>query len=279
MTAVELNQCYLAQTWLGWRVGIQTWAKAALFYLVHVPFLLLPLSLIDKDKANLFGNQGHGCCRQTLLLHAPLRCPFPQCFVFSSQFLHKTKKQCAMPEHSSVKTHSCHTLALLQYISSSQGHDSASPVITTGILIIISTAEYICHANHNRSNNTIGKQWGPNLGKGNIFLCGGQSICWDWEKCMFVLIQCWLFLNYKHAHIKTGAEQKKTNNKCKQKTGRDSVEFDTVAPSLLYFFFSVWWPTEVTASVDTVLTIMLDNDHSTGQIPPALPARQVCRAS
>ena len=39
------------------------------------------------------------------------------------------------------KAHSCHTLALLQYISSSQGHDSISPVITTGILITISTAD------------------------------------------------------------------------------------------------------------------------------------------
>lgn len=62
------------------------------FSLAHVPFLLLSLSLIDKDKANLFGKQGHGWCRQTLLLHAPLRCPFPQYFVFLSQLLQQNQR-------------------------------------------------------------------------------------------------------------------------------------------------------------------------------------------
>lgn len=55
---------------------------------------------------------------------------------------------------------------------------------------------------------------------------------------MFVLIQCWLFLNYKRAHMRAAAEQiEKKNNKkkWKQKRNRDSVEFDKVAPSLLYF--------------------------------------------
>lgn len=66
-----------------------------------------------------------------------------------------------MPESSAAKPHSCHTLALLQYISSSQGHDSISPVITTGILIIISTAERIFHANHNRSNTRSENNEGP----------------------------------------------------------------------------------------------------------------------
>lgn len=54
-------------------------------FLAHVP------CLIDKDKANLSRNQGHGCCRQTLLRHAPLRCPFLQCFVFLRQLLHRTR--------------------------------------------------------------------------------------------------------------------------------------------------------------------------------------------
>lgn len=61
----------------------------------------------------------------------------------------------------SVKPHSCHTLALLQYISSSRGHDSASAVITAGILIIISTAQCIFHANHNGRKLRLENNEGP----------------------------------------------------------------------------------------------------------------------
>lgn len=45
------------------------------------------------------------------------------------------------------------------------------------------------------------------------------------------------------------------------------------------FSVSVWCSTEVTASVDTVPTIMLDKEHAE-QIPPSscTEARQVCRA-
>lgn len=133
MTTLDINQRYLAQTWLGRRLRIQTLSKSS--SLLSLPssvclFLPLSLSLIDKDKANLFGNQGHGWCRQTLLLRAPLRCPFSHYFVFSSQLLHVGG---AARDASSEKPHSCHTLALLQYISSSRGHDFASLVITAGI--------------------------------------------------------------------------------------------------------------------------------------------------
>lgn len=57
-----------------------------------------------------------------------------------------------MRERSSVKPHSCHTFARLQYISSSKGHDSASPVTTAGILIIVSTTRCIFQANYKRRN-------------------------------------------------------------------------------------------------------------------------------
>lgn len=40
-----------------------------------------------------------------------------------------------------TKPYFCHTLALLQYISSSQGHGSISPAITAGMMIILSTAD------------------------------------------------------------------------------------------------------------------------------------------
>ncbi len=40
------------------------------------------------------------------------------------------------------------------------------------------------------------------------------------------------------------------------------------------FSVSVWCSAEVTASVDTVPTIMPDNEHGTEQIPPVLPAQQ-----
>lgn len=46
-----------------------------------------------------------------------------------------------------------------------------------------------------------------------------------------------------------------------------------VPPLSSIFPVSVWCSTEVTASVDTVLTIMLDNEHSAEQIPPVLPAQ------
>lgn len=60
----------------------------------------------------------------------PWDAPFSQYFVFSSQLLHVGG---AARDASSVKPHSCHTLALLQYISSSRGHDFASLAITGGI--------------------------------------------------------------------------------------------------------------------------------------------------
>ena len=47
-----------------------------------------------------------------------------------------------------------------------------------------------------------------------------------------------------------------------------------VPPLSSIFSVSVWCSAEVTASVDTVLTIMLDNEHSAEQIPPVLPAQQ-----
>lgn len=47
-----------------------------------------------------------------------------------------------------------------------------------------------------------------------------------------------------------------------------------VPPLSSIFSVSVWCSTEVTASVDTVPTIMLDNEHSAEQIPPVLSAQQ-----
>lgn len=106
----------------------------------------LSLPLIDKDKANLFGNQGHGWCRQTLLLRSPPRPPSP--LPPSPFFLHPQRfvffdsiAKSAAPERSGVRCrrsgsaepHSCHTPAPLQCISSSRGHASASAVITAGV--------------------------------------------------------------------------------------------------------------------------------------------------
>lgn len=83
MTTPELKWCFLgadAARVAGGRAGMQTSAKAVLFslFLSRSRCLFsfpssLSLPLIDKDKANLFGNQGHGWCRQTLLLRSPPR--------------------------------------------------------------------------------------------------------------------------------------------------------------------------------------------------------------
>lgn len=82
--------------------------------------------------------------------------------------------------------------------------------------------------------HSIGKQWGSNLGKGNIFQCGWQSICWDREKCMFALIQCWLFLNYKLTHSKQGGreeERKKTGKSLKTRKSHFSIYSETFQSS------------------------------------------------
>lgn len=120
------------------------------FCLTHVAFSPFPsslsLPLIDKDKANLFGNQGHGWCRQTLLLRFPPEMPprpplfftlfFPQYFVFFDSIAAAASRR-RRRSSGSAKPHSCHTPAPLQCISSSRGHGSVSAVITAGILIII----------------------------------------------------------------------------------------------------------------------------------------------
>lgn len=168
MTTPEVKQCFLgtdkalvAGGDADMSQGSSVFSPFVLLTCLFFPLLSLPL--IDKDKANLFGNQGHGWCRQTLLPRAPLRCPFPQYFVFFESIVAaESEEQCEMSgSPGSVKPHSCHTLALLQYISSSRGHDSASAVITTGILIIISTAQCIFHANHNRRKLRLENNEGP----------------------------------------------------------------------------------------------------------------------
>lgn len=159
MTTPELKWCFLgadAARVAGGRAGMQTSAKAVLFslFLSRSRCLFsfpssLSLPLIDKDKANLFGNQGHGWCRQTLLLHSPPRSRPPSPFFLPPQrFVFFDSIAAAAPERSGVRCrrsgsaepHSCHTPAPLQCISSSRGHASASAVITAGILIIISNA-------------------------------------------------------------------------------------------------------------------------------------------
>lgn len=128
------------------RAGAST---PALLPLLPPPPLFLWLSLADKDTANLFGRQGHGWSRQTLLRRTPPGRPSPRYFVFPESIV-----ECA-ERRSSAKPHSRHTFAALRYISSCWGHHSAAAVATAGIPAIASTARTIFQANYNGRNEDL----------------------------------------------------------------------------------------------------------------------------
>lgn len=146
-------------------------------------------------------------CSSTL----PRDAPFHSTLSFRVNCCTEWEMWHAIPEHSSVKPHSCHTYALLQYISSSRGHDSASPVTTAWILIIISTALCILHANHNRSKadwKTMRAQFRTKetypCVADRVFAETGRNVC-------FVFIQCCVFFNYNLTHIKQSLSCSHTN--------------------------------------------------------------------
>lgn len=118
-------------------------ARAGLFssFLLHLCSFCSPLSL-TRTQPICRETRVMDDADKTLLLRAPLRWLFSTVLcLFWRQLLRGTRRAAHWAQASATKPHSCHRLALQQYISSSQGHDSISLVITTGILIIISTAD------------------------------------------------------------------------------------------------------------------------------------------